>query len=196
MFVFSFIRDIYDWMGKKVNSPFALVWLFGLFFVESSVLFIPVDPLLILFCVQNNKRSLFYAGVATIASVCGGIFGYMIGAVMWQSIGVKLVGWLFSEQTFLNLVERYKLYQNWAVLIAGFTPVPYKAVTVSAGFCHLPIVPFIWYSFIARGARFFLVAGMIRIWGAQVQRFIDKYFNILVVVFTIFIIVSCCVFVN
>ena len=191
MFVFKFIRNVYDWMGEKVDSPHALFWLFVLFFVESSIFFIPVDPLLILFCVQNNKRSLFYAGLATIASVCGGIFGYMIGALMWQSIGVKLVGWLFSEQTFFNLVTKYKLYQNWAVLIAGFTPVPYKAVTVSAGFCHLPIVPFIWYSFLARGARFFLVAGMIRIWGAQVQRFIDKYFNSLVVLFAVIVILSC-----
>ena len=81
MFVFSFIRNVYDWMGKKVDSPFALAWLFILFFVESCVLFIPVDPLLILFCVQNNKRSMFYAAVATVASVLGGIFGYLIGEV-------------------------------------------------------------------------------------------------------------------
>ncbi len=194
MFVFKFIRRVYDWMGEKVNSPYALMWLFFLFFIESSVFFIPVDPLLILFCVQNNKRSLSYAGLATIASVCGGLFGYAIGALMWKSIGVKLVGLLFSEQTFLNLVSKYKLYQNWAVFIAGFTPVPYKAVTVSAGFCHLPIVPFAWYSFLSRGARFFLVAGMIRIWGAQVQKFIDKYFNTLVVLFTVIVILSCCVF--
>lgn len=193
MFVFRFIRNVYDWMGEKVDSPHALFWLFFLFFIESSIFFIPVDPLLILYCVQNNKRSIFYAGIATIASVLGGIFGYMIGSLMWQSIGVKLVGRLFSEQTFLNLVSRYKLYQNWAVLIAGFTPVPYKAVTISAGFCHLPIIPFIWYSFLARGARFFLVAGMIRIWGSQVKIFIDKYFNLLVVLFTVIVILSCCV---
>jgi len=194
MFVFKFIRNIYDWMGEKVDSPHALFWLFLLFFIESSIFFIPVDPLLILYCVQNNKRSFFYAALATMASVLGGIFGYMIGSLMWQSIGAKLVGWLFSEQTFLNLVARYKLYQNWAVLIAGFTPVPYKAVTVSAGFCHLPIVPFIGYSFLARGARFFLVAGMIRIWGSQVKIFIDKYFNLLVVLFTVIVILSCCAF--
>jgi membrane protein YqaA with SNARE-associated domain len=191
MFVFSFIRNIYDWMGKKSESPYAIGWLFFLFFIESCVFFMPVDPLLILFCVKNNKRSLFYASVATFASVGGGLLGYLIGAVMWQSIGAKLVGLLFSEQTFLDLVAKYKLYQNWAVLIAGFTPVPYKAVTLSAGFCHLPIVPFIWCSFLARGARFFLVAGMIRIWGAQVQKFIDKYFNTLVVLFAIIVILSC-----
>ncbi len=194
MFVFRFIRNVYDWMGEKVDSPHALFWLFLLFFIESSIFFIPVDPLLILYCVHNNKRSFFYAGLATIASVLGGIFGYMIGSLMWQSIGVNLVGRLFSEQAFLNLVSRYKLYQNWAVLIAGFTPVPYKAVTISAGFCHLPIVPFIWYSFLARGARFFLVAGMIRIWGSQVKTFINKYFNLLVVMFTVIVILSCCVF--
>jgi len=185
------IRRIYDWMGSKVDSPYALWWLAGLFFIESSVFIIPVDPLLILFCVTNNKRSLYYATVATAASVMGGIFGYAIGAFMWKSIGASLVTWLISEATFNSIVAKYKIYENWAVLIAGFTPVPYKAVTISAGFCGLSFLPFVFYSTIARGARFFMLAGAIMLWGPRIKIFIDKYFNHLVILFALLVIVSC-----
>jgi len=189
----QFVRNIYDWMGSKVQSRYADWWLFALFFIESSVFIIPVDPLLILYCIENRKKSLYFATLATLASVAGGLFGYFIGAVMWHSVGIKLVNWLISESTFYQVVAKYKLYQHWAVLIAGFTPVPYKAVTISAGFCHLALIPFVVYSFIARGARFFLVAGAIKIWGAQIKIFIDKYFNYLVVAFIAIVILSCTV---
>lgn len=127
------IRKTYDWMGSKVNSNNAIFWLAILFFTE-AVFFIPVDPLLMLFCIQNSKRSFFYATVATLSSVAGGIFGYLIGYFLWNSVGSGLVNLVISENTFNQAVLKYKLYQNWAVLIAGFTPVPYKAITLSAGF--------------------------------------------------------------
>jgi len=185
----KFVRKIYDWMGAKVESAYATTWLSFLFFIE-AFFFIPVDPLLIIFCVQKSKRSLYYAAVATLSSVAGGFVGYMIGSVMWNSIGLKLVSWIISEQAFHKAVLKYKLYQNWAVLIAGFTPLPYKAITLSAGFCKLPIVPFLVFSLISRGARFFLVAGIIRIWGAQIKYFIDRYFNQLVILFTVLLVLS------
>jgi len=183
------IRKIYDWMASKVDSKHATTWLAFLFFLE-AFLFFPVDPLLILFCIQNNKRSFFYATVATFSSILGGVAGYAIGSLMWQSVGIKLVSWIISEATFNSAVLKYKLYQNWAVLIAGFTPLPYKAVTLSAGFCNLPLLPFLFFSLISRGARFFLVAGTIYIWGAQIKDFIDRYFNQLVILFTAIVILS------
>ncbi|MBD3231497.1 DedA family protein [Candidatus Dependentiae bacterium] len=185
----KFIRKIYDWMASKVHSKYAIWWLACLFFVE-AFFFFPVDPLLILFCIQNNKRSFFYASISTISSILGGLAGYAIGALMWQSIGIKLVSWLISETTFNNAVLKYKIYQHWAVLIAGFTPLPYKAITLSAGFCNLPIMPFVIFSFISRGARFFLVSGAIYIWGEQIKDFIDRHFNQLVVLFTVILILS------
>jgi len=181
------LKNIYDWMGRKTSSRYAEHWLAGLFFIE-AVFFIPVDPLLILFCIGNPKKSLRFATIATLSSVAGGLFGYFIGAVLWQSIGIQLVSWIISESAFFKAVETYKLYQNWAVLIAGFTPLPYKAVTLSAGFCKLPVLPFLTCSLIARGARFFLLAGLLRIWGVQVERFIDRYFNQLVLLFAILLV--------
>jgi len=183
------LKNIYNWMGRKVHSSYADVWLSALFFIE-AVFFIPVDPLLILFCIQNRKKSLYYATIATISSVTGGVFGYFIGAALWSSVGVTLISWAISESAFASAVETYRQYQNWAVLIAGFTPLPYKAITLSAGFCNLPIVPFIACSLLSRGARFFLVAGLLRIWGEQVKDFIDRYFNQLVLLFVALLIIS------
>jgi membrane protein YqaA with SNARE-associated domain len=186
----NFVKNMYDKMGKHVDSPAAIWWLSFFFFIEASIFFIPVDPLLILFCIQNNKKSFFFATIATIFSVIGGIFGYIIGSFMWDSIGTKIVTWIIGMDNFNKAVAKYTLYQNWAVLIAGFTPIPYKAVTISAGFCKLPIAPFIIYSIIARGARFFLLAGSIKIWGNYIKIFIEKYFNYLAIAFTLLIIIS------
>jgi membrane protein YqaA with SNARE-associated domain len=105
-------------------------------------------------------------------------------------MGIKLVSWAISQNSFNNAIAKYKLYQNWAVLVAGFTPLPYKAITLSAGFCRLPIVPFIICSLIARGARFFLIAGLLKIWGEQVRYFIDRYFNQLVLLFVFLLVVG------
>lgn len=183
----KFIKQIYDWMGEKTHSPHADLWLSGLFFIE-AFFFIPVDPLLMLFCIENRHKSLYYATIATLSSVAGGLFGYFIGAVLWEGVGTTLVNLVISQEAFDAAILKYKLYQNWAVLIAGFTPLPYKAITLSAGFCRLSIVPFIICSLISRGARFFLVSGAIFIWGKRIKVFIDRYFNQLVILFTLLII--------
>ncbi len=191
--IFKLIRKLYDWMGDKVRSPYATSWLAFLFFIE-AIFFLPVDPILMLFCIENQKRSLFYAAVATSASVLGGLGGYLIGALAWQSIGQQLVNLVISPAVFERAVANYEYYQNAAVLIAGFTPLPYKAITLSAGFCRLPIVPFLLCSLVSRGARFFLVAGAIHIWGASMKLFIDRYFNQLVVLFTLLVVGSVMLF--
>ena len=189
----NILRKTYDWMGKKTKSPFADVWLAALFFIE-AIFFLPVDPLLILYCIENRKKSFYYATIATVSSVAGGVFGFFIGAVLWNSVGATLVHWVISPAAFQNAVTKYHTYQNWAVLIAGFTPLPYKAITLSAGFCKLSIIPFIVCSIISRGARFFLVSGLIYVWGARIKVFIDRYFNQLVILFTFLIILSIWVF--
>lgn len=188
--MFTWIRRVYDWMGTKVHSPYALMWLSFLFFIEASVFFIPVDPLLILFCVENSKRAFNYAAISTAASVIGGCFGYLIGYALWESVGSLIVQYIISEKTFNGIVEQYRQYQTIAVLVAGFTPVPYKAVTISAGFCKLPFLPFVGYSIIARAARFFLVAGAIKVWGERIKSAIDRFFNYLVIAFIAIVVLS------
>lgn len=177
------IRRLYDWMGSKVGSRWADAWLAALFFIESSVFIIPVDPLLMLYCIKRQRKAWYYAAVATMASVVGGLFGYFIGAVMWQTVGTWIVHHLISPTVFQGVVARYQQYEAWAVFIAAFTPVPYKAVTISAGFCRLDVLQFVLFSFLGRGLRFFLLGGLIYRFGAQVQALVDRYFNVLVVLF-------------
>ncbi len=178
------LRKLYDWMGKKVHSPYATPFLGILFFIE-AIFFLPVDPILILFCLERPKLSFKYATIATICSVLGGISGYLIGFTLWNSIGPqilqsKIISSIISPETFNYLSVQYSKYAHWAILIAGFSPIPYKAATLSAGFFNIAFTPFVLFSVIARGARFFLVAIIIRVWGTQIKQFIDQYFNLLV----------------
>ena len=184
------VRALYDWMGSRVTSRYADTWLMFLFFIESSLFIVPVDPMLILFCIHNRMRSWYYAGIATIASVIGGLFGYILGWGVWDLIGKQLVGLFISQDVFTKMLAYYHKHEALAVLIGGLTPIPYKAVTISAGFCQLPLVPFICYSLIARGLRFFLIAGAIYYFGERIKAYIDRYFNYLVCLFTVVVVLG------
>jgi len=171
-------------MGKKVHSPYATPFLVFLFFIE-ALFFIPVDPILIIYCLERKDWALRYAALATAASVVGGMVGYFIGFTLWQTVGPQIlhtsfVSSIISPTTFAYLAKQYNHYAHWAILVAGFSPIPYKAATLSAGFCNISFIPFVFFSIIARGARFFLIAGVIKIWGQQIKQFIDRYFNLLV----------------
>ena len=180
------IRELYDWMGSFTDSPYGDYMLGAFFFIE-AIFFFPADPLLVFILCKKTQKSIYYATIATIASVIGGVGGYYIGYSVWSLIGQKLVALITTEEAFKNLCEYYALRQNWAVLIAGFTPIPYKLVTLTAGFCKLSLLPFIVCSFIARGARFYLVGIVMYFWGKTIQKYIDQYFNTLVIIFMLLV---------
>jgi len=184
------LKRMYNWCGQQVHTAYAVPLLALLFFVE-AIFFVPVDPLLILYCIEDRMQAFYFATIATISSVMGGLMAYFIGFALWEACGRALVGILFSPETFSNVVHSYEQYESWAVLIAGFTPIPYKAITLSAGFCKLPLVPFIIFSLIGRGARFYLIAFGIRLWGDRVKEYIDRYFNLLVIFFTLLVVGTC-----
>lgn len=171
-------------MGKQVHSPHADLILGVLFYLE-AIFFLPTDPMLILYCIERREKSFRYATIATIASVLGGLTSYALGYCLWYFAGETIITNSFvnrfiAPDMFLYLCEQYRLYDHWAILVAGFTPIPYKAATFTAGFCSLSLLPFTIYSAIARGARFYLVALLIKVWGAQMKECIDRYFNLLV----------------
>ncbi|MBN1549588.1 DedA family protein [Candidatus Babeliales bacterium] len=181
------LKRIYDWMGSKVHSKHADAFLATMFFIE-AIFMLPVDPLLILYCLENKRKVFYYAALATISSVLGGIAAYTIGFAVWEAIGQRIVDAFISQDTFNYLCTQYKTYESAAVLLASFTPIPYKAVTLTAGFCKLSLMPFIFFSCIGRGARFFLVATVLHFWGPQVKAYIDRWFNILVLLFLVILI--------
>jgi membrane protein YqaA with SNARE-associated domain len=181
------MHRLYSFISQTSKSTYSTLILAAFFFIE-AIFFLPVDPLLIVFCAEDRKNAMWYGMVATTASVVGGIAGYYLGYLLWESIGASLIKYFSSTGAFNLACSKYKIYEHWAVLIAGFTPFPYKVITISAGFCQLPLQPFIACSLISRGARFMLIAGIIKLYGDKIRPQIEKYFNLLVFLFTILII--------
>ena len=184
MCVIKYIKQFYHWMASCVYSPYAESILGFLFFLE-AIFFLPTDPMLIMYCINRQEKAFRYATIATIFSVLGGITSYFIGLMLWdiageQIIHNKIINYVLSPATFAHLAKQYHQYEWWAILVAGFTPIPYKAATLAAGFCKLSLLPFIVCSFIARGARFYLLAGIIRVLGVHIQQSINRYFNIMI----------------
>lgn len=170
------------------HKPHGAVALFVLSFAESSFFPIPPDVLQIALSLSRPKRSFYFAIVSTVASVLGGIAGYMIGLYFMEAIGyniVKLYG--FSEK-FDYIQNLYRRYDAWAVGIAGFTPIPYKVFTIAAGAFQIKFWVFVAASAVSRAARFFIVAALIYKYGTPVKSFIDRYFNILTIAFTVLLI--------
>ena len=183
-------KSAYSWFQKASGEWYGLPILCFFFFIESIFFIVPVDPLLIVYCCEHRKNSLLFALLATISSVLGGIVAYFIGSLLWDSVGVLIIKHFASLESFENFANTYKKYESLAVLTAAFTPLPYKVVTLSAGFFKLPFMTFIIYSFIGRGLRFFSIALLITIFGDNIKNFIDRYFNLLVLLFMLLILVS------
>jgi len=181
----GWIRRTYDWVLGWAESPYGGAALFVLAFVEASFFFIPPDVLLIALCVGRPRRSLYFAGLCMVGSVLGGIFGYIIGYQLFEMIGRPIIEFYDAGEAFQRVGDLYRANLVLALGTAGFTPIPYKVFTIAAGAFAVPFAPFVLISAISRGARFFLVAGLIRIWGPQIRDFIDRYFNLLTIVFVV-----------
>ena len=182
------LRRMYNWVLSWAHSKYSAIALFLLAFVESSFFPIPPDVLLIALGISKPKKAWFYALICTLGSVLGGLFGYFIGYALYQSIGIKIINF-FSYESYFNQVGA--LYQGNAflfVLGAAFTPIPYKVFTIAAGVWSIPISTLLIGSVIGRGARFFILSGLIYFFGPRIRKFIDKHFNKLTVIFFLILI--------
>jgi membrane protein YqaA with SNARE-associated domain len=128
---------------------------------------------------------LWFAAVCSVASVVGGTFGYLIGWVVWEEVSSFFFRFVFSEQLFMRVSELYQENAFWAVFTAGLTPIPYKVFTIAAGVFEIDFREFILASVLGRSGRFFAVAGLIRVFGPPIRAFIDRYFNLLSMVFVV-----------
>lgn len=184
----NFIKKSYDWVLHWAETPFGTPALFILAFAESSFFPVPPDVLLIALAISIPKKSFRFAAVAAVASVIGGMLGYYIGVALMEIVGWKIIHFYHAEELFTNLFETFNKYNFWAVLTAAITPIPYKIFTISAGAAHAKFSIFMIASIIGRSLRFFAVAGLIFLFGEKIKLFIDKYFNILSVVFMVLLI--------
>lgn len=179
------IHNLYEWVLYWAETPYGIPALFILAFAESSFFPIPPDVLLIALAISIPTRAFRYAFVCSLGSVLGGMFGYMIGWQFYGLLGEPIVAFYQGQAKFREVELLYQQYGTWAVFIAGFTPIPYKIFTIASGVFHLNFLNFILASVLSRSARFFLVAAFIWYFGPTIKWFIDKYFNLLVVLFTI-----------
>ena len=186
----NFLKRTYNWALEKAQHKNAKWYLSLISFAESSFFPIPPDILLIPMALASKARALFYAFMCTLFSVLGGILGYAIGYFFYNSLGIYIVDFYHLENSF-NIFENY--YKEFGILIvlgAGITPFPYKFITIASGVFGLNIFLFIIVSIIGRGLRFYLIAILLYFFGEKIKLIIDKYFNILTIVFFILLIGS------
>ncbi|ACF03675.1 YqaA family protein [Rhodopseudomonas palustris] len=168
------LRKIYDWCIDAAHKPYAL-WILGMVsFAESSFFPIPPDVMLIPMSLARPQRAWFYAALCTVTSVAGGVVGYAIGALLYDSVG----HWLIQLYGYGDKVEAFRAgyaqWGAWIILLKGLTPIPYKLVTITSGFAGYDIWLFILFSIIARGGRFFIVAVVLNRYGVVIREQIEK----------------------
>jgi membrane protein YqaA with SNARE-associated domain len=177
------LRRLYDWTLSWADRPGGTWALFGLAVAESSFFPIPPDVLLMALSLGRPRRALWFAVVCTIGSVIGGVIGYFIGLLVFEQIGRPVLEFYHAMETFQRVKVLYEQNLVLALGSAAFTPIPFKVFTIAGGAFEVPLVPFIAISAVGRAGRFFLVAGLLRLFGPPIKMFIDRYFNILTLVF-------------
>jgi membrane protein YqaA with SNARE-associated domain len=176
------LRRIYDWCIAAAEKPYAL-WLMGaVSFAESSFFPVPPDVMLIPMSLARPQRAWLYALICTVTSVAGGIVGYAIGALLYDSVGQ----WLINLYGYGDKVEAFRAsyaeYGAWIILLKGLTPIPYKLVTITSGFANYNLLLFVVFSIIARGGRFFIVAIVLNRYGEWIRHVIEKHLGIWVAI--------------
>ena len=179
------IRKLYDWVLQWATTSYALPVLFIISFVESSFFPLPPDILLIAMVVASPVGWFRFAFVCSIGSVLGGMFGYLIGYQFMDLIGNRIVAFYHFQEKWDKIGLLYDKYNAWAVATAGFTPLPYKVFTLSAGAFKINFTIFVLDSAISRSARFFVVAALMYKFGPPFKILIEKYFNIFTIIFMI-----------
>ena len=191
-------KKLYDWvlnLSNKKNSTYSITFLS----LSESIFFpIPPDVLLIPLCLGNRNKALYFAFLCSISSIAGGIIGYFVGKSLWWSIpGIEYsaIANIFfdyvpglTDESFNHIKSLYDTWDFWIVFTAGFTPIPFKLITISSGTFNINFTMFVIASITSRSARFFLLAILIRIFGERIRFFIEKYFNLLAILFTVLLI--------
>ena len=179
------MRRMYDWMMGMAGSPRA-PWALGIVsFIESSFFPIPPDVMLIPMVLRDRSKAWWYATIATVTSVAGGILGYAIGYFFFEAIGKPILNFYGREHALDSFIQFVHEYGVEAVIIKGMTPIPFKVVTIAAGVAKMDLLAFIGASIIARAMRFYLVAGLLYFFGQPIREFIEHRLTLVTTVFVV-----------
>ena len=182
------LRRLYDWTISLAQTPHALWALAVVSFIESSFFPIPPDVLMIPMIIARPSRAFLIAGIATVASVTGGLFGYYIGAALMETVGQPILEFYGKDDSFAEMSAVFNEYGAWAVVIAGVTFLPFKVITIASGVTGLPLSVFIASSIFARSLRFFLVAALLWKYGEPIRDFIEKRLGLMFILFCVLLI--------
>ena len=182
------LRGLYDWTMEKASHPHAEWWLAFFCFIEASFFPIPPHPVLGLMCLAEPGKALRFGLIATIASVLGGLLGYLIGYGLFDLVGVPLLGAIGLLESLPAARCTFDEYGVLAVIIAGATPVPFKLLTITAGFLGMAIVPFILASVVGRGLMFLTVGILFKVFGRPIKAFIEKYLGLVTTAFVVLVV--------
>lgn len=184
------LKKLYDWTVQWAKTAQASYALFAIAFIESSFFPVPPDVLLIAMTVAKPHAWWRNALICTAGSVLGALFGYFIGWGLYETVGRWIVTTYHFEGHMATVGKMYADNAFWAIFTAAFTPIPYKVFTLAAGIFKIGLPVLICASIVGRAGRFFLVAGLLRLFGEKIDRFIQKYFDILSILFVILLVGS------
>lgn len=172
----GWLRRLYFWVLSWAESPYGALGLAGISFAESSFFPIPPDVLQVALSVSRPRQAFFFAAVSTVASVAGAVVGWAIGWGLWHAASDFFFTWIpgFSEQHFVYVQQQYQANAGIAIFAAAFTPIPFKVFTIASGACAVPLTTLLVASLAGRGLRFFLVACVMRMFGEQAKRILNR----------------------
>ncbi|WP_072370382.1 YqaA family protein [Hyphomicrobium sp. NDB2Meth4] len=179
------MRNIYDWMMRAASSKRAPYALGTVSFIESSFFPIPPDVMLIPMVLSNREKAWWYATIATVTSVFGGLLGYAIGYFAYDAIGLPILKFYGKEHALDGFIQFVHEYGVPAIIIKGATPIPFKVVTIAAGVAKMDLLAFVGACIVARAMRFFLVAGLLYFFGQPIKEFIERRLTLVTTVFVV-----------
>ena len=182
------MRRLYDWMMRLAASRRAPWALALVSFIESSFFPIPPDVMLIPMILSRREQAWWYASIATVASVVGGLLGYAIGYYFYDTVGLPILKFYGREHALDSFIAFVHTYGVPAVIIKGMTPIPFKVVTIAAGVAKMDLPAFIGASIIARAMRFYLVAGLLYFFGEPIREFIERRLMLVTTVFVVLLV--------
>lgn len=182
------LRRLYDWMMSLAAGRHAPTALAAVSFAESSFFPIPPDVMLIPMIIARRARAWAYAGLATVSSVIGGMFGYAIGYFLFETIGQPILKFYGKAEDFAGFTQMFNDYGVWILIIKGMTPIPYKILTIAAGVSHMDLLAFVLASIVARAMRFFIVAGLLFFFGEPIRKFVEERLTLMTTLFVVLLV--------
>lgn len=179
------LRLLYTWTMQKAAHRHASGWLALFSFMEASFFPVPPHPLLGLMCLAEPKKAVRFAAIATLSSVAGGLLGYAIGHFLYESVGAQLLALLGLTESFPKAACYLREMGFWIFVAKGATPIPFKLLTITAGFISMPLLTFLLASLVSRSISFMIVGILFRLFGTPIKAFIDKYLGLVTAAFII-----------